>query len=133
MGGRNGTPTTYQGIRYRSAFEARVARDLCERGASFTYENVQVFYTTAHIYRPDFLLLQSGVFVEAKGYMPAPDRAKLLAVREQNPSLEIRLLFQNAKTRLARGSKTTYGQWADRNGFSWDQSRVPDEWMKARR
>jgi hypothetical protein len=130
MGARNGTAVTVDGVRYRSAFEAGVARNLTGRHVGFEYEGKQLFYTTAHVYRPDFVL-SNGVVIEVKGYFPASDRTKLLAVREANPDVVIRLLFQNAKTRLSRGSKTTYGQWADRHGFEWAQSTVPDEWIKA--
>jgi hypothetical protein len=134
VGDRRGTSTVYDGIRYKSAFEASIARDLTERGVAFEYEDPdsKLFYTTSHVYTPDFSF-GDGLVVEAKGYFPPQDRTKMLNAKEANGEFDIRLLFQNPKTRLSSASKTTYAQWAERHGFVWASSKVPDEWIKGRR
>jgi predicted nuclease of restriction endonuclease-like RecB superfamily len=131
LGSRRGTATVYDGQRYKSAFEAGIARNLTDRSLDFRYEEKTLLYTTSHVYRPDFTLdVLDDVVIEAKGYFPSTDRTKLLAVAEANPRVDIRLVFQNAKTRLTRGSKTTYAQWAERHGFVWAEKIVPDEWIR---
>ena len=46
--------------------------------------------------------------MEAKGFFKPSDRRKMLAVKEQNPELDIRFIFQRNNT-LSKNSKTTYG------------------------
>lgn len=131
---RRARATEFGGTRYRSGYEAEIARALRAAKVSFGYESQLLFYETAHTYTPDFHVeTASGgsILIEAKGYFTAADRTKLLAVREANPDADIRLLFQNAKARLtrARGSKS-YGEWATSKGFKWAQgTSVPAAWI----
>lgn len=112
----------------RSGFEGRVANNELPRGAQ--YETDKLPYIKHHKYIPDFTL-PNGIFVEAKGYFIASDRTKLLAVRDQNPGVEIRILFQDASKFISKGSKTTYGEWATKHGFTWAQGeRVPTTWYE---
>jgi hypothetical protein len=114
--------------KYRSKYEAEVARLLEESGRPVLYEAERVLYTLPRVYVPDFIL-PSGVIVEAKGYMPSADRTKMIAVRDANPHLDIRFLFQNANNKLRKSSKTTYGQWATRSGFVWAEGpAIPKDW-----
>lgn len=54
-----------------------------------------------------------------------------MAVKAQNPGIDIRLVFQNARNRLNKKSKTTYGDWATKNGFQFsDGGRIPADWIK---
>ena len=128
---RRGTPVHYEGVRYKSAFEASVARHAAQHGIGFDYEGVLIAYVTHHVYRPDFVL-PSGVLVEVKGYFPAADRAKLLAIRAAHPELDIRLVFQNPRTKIAKGRETSYGTWASVNGFTWAALTIPPEWAAAK-
>jgi hypothetical protein len=114
--------------RYRSKYEAEVARLLTESGVPVLYETKRVPYEMPRVYIPDFIL-PSGVMVEAKGYFPSADRTKLVAVRDSNPDLDIRLLFQKASNKLRKGSPTSYGQWATRSGFVWAEGpAIPKDW-----
>ena len=54
---------------------------------------------------------------------------EMLLVREQNPDLDIRLVFSNANQRLYKGSKTTYGMWADKHDFVWANKWIPEPWF----
>lgn len=115
---------------FRSAFERSLATSLKRKGIKFTYEPYKVNYTISHTYTPDFLLHSGGILIEAKGYLTPQDRTKMIAVKEQNPNLDIRFVFANASNKLSKRSKTTYGDWADRNGFKWSDKTIPKEWIK---
>jgi len=39
-------------------------------------------------------------------------------------------VFQKANNKIRKGSKTTYGKWADDNGFKWADNTIPKEWLK---
>lgn len=117
---------------FRSGLERAVADLLKATGVRFTYEKDVLKYlkpSRASRYTPDFKL-PNGIFIETKGLFTAQDRAKHLLVREQNPGVDIRFIFQNAKNRLYKGSKTTYADWCNENGFRWAQGGVPKSWLE---
>lgn len=118
--------------KYRSKLEERVAKQLTDNGLEFSYESVKISYTVPQRpakYTPDFLIGET--FIEAKGrFRTAADRQKLLLVKEQYPELDLRLLFQNANLPIYKGSKTTYAQWAETNGFPYaDKGTIPQSWL----
>lgn len=116
---------------YRSKFEERLASELSLL-TEFEYEKTVIEYSrpvSEHKYRPDFKL-KNGVIVEAKGIFDAEDRQKHLLIKHQKPSLDIRFVFQNAKARLSKQSKTTYADWCDKHGFLWAHRHIPQEWCK---
>lgn len=130
---RRGTECVVAGVRFRSLFEGDVYADALRRGIPVEYETQRLFYVTKHVYRPDFIL-PNGIIVEAKGYFPANERAKMLAVRAGNPDLDIRFLFQKARTAIRRGSRTTYAMWADQHGFTWAEgASIPAAWAEEER
>ena len=52
------------------------------------------------------------------------------AVKKQNPELDIRFVFQAPYNKLYKGAKSTYAQWAEKNGFKWAHySSIPVEWL----
>jgi hypothetical protein len=112
--------------RYRSRFEARVHK----AAPAAEYETVKVRFVQpakARTYTPDFKL-PSGVLVESKGRFTTADRQKMVWVRDQNPDLDIRILFMNARVPIRKGSKTSYGDWASANGFEWSEGTIPADW-----
>jgi len=114
---------------YRSKFEAAVAASLSKRGLSFNYEGRALPYKIEAVYTPDFIL-PSGVIVETKGHFPPEDRRKMLAIKAQYPSLDIRLCFQNAAVKLSKAQRAlTYWQWAERHGFLWAEGHIPTTWF----
>jgi hypothetical protein len=119
-------------VKYRSKLEERIAKQLQQSGVEFSYEELKIKYEVPARqarYTPDF---QFGTIVcEVKGYFRnAAERQKLLLVKEQYPHLDIRLVFQNASKPLYKGSKTTYAQWANDNGFRWaDKGVIPESWL----
>lgn len=120
-------------VKYRSKLEERIAKQLKEAGVDFTYEDLKIKYEVPARqakYTPDFNF--GTIVCEVKGYFRnAAERQKLLLVKEQYPHLDIRLVFQNARKPLYKGSKTTYAQWANDNGFRWaDNGVIPEEWLR---
>ncbi|API58496.1 hypothetical protein BSL82_03570 [Tardibacter chloracetimidivorans] len=75
---------------YRSGLEAKIAKDLEERGVPYEYETMKVGYSIPERdakYTPDFIL-PNGIIVEAKGIFDAEDRHKHVLVKKQHSHLE---------------------------------------------
>jgi hypothetical protein len=128
--------------RYRSKLEERIADQLEKEGIEFDYETLDVPYTVParHAkYKPDFIpKANPRILIEGKGRFGghqddkrgAEERQKLILVKEQNPDLDIRIVFQDAGKKIYKGSKTTYAKWAEDHGFLFsDKGVVPPEWI----
>jgi len=50
-------------------------------------------------------------------------------IKEQYPKLDIRFVFSRSKTKINKGSNTTYGMWADKYGFPYADKLIPKEWL----
>ena len=131
---------------YRSKLEALVAEQLDLNNIEYTYEdtNTKIKYVKPAInrsYLPDFLIRsKSGkhIYVEAKGIWDYNDRYKHLLIRQQHPEYDIRFVFQRAKQRIRKGSKTTYRDICEGHGrgifkgVTWhysDNGIIPREWF----
>lgn len=119
--------------KYRSKLEERLAKQLTDSGIEFSYETLKISYMVPARkakYTPDFVV--GDMIIEAKGrFRTAQDRQKLLLVKEQYPDLDLRLVFQNAKTPIYPGSPTPCSKWAEDNGFLWaDNGKIPEEWLQ---
>ena len=117
--------------RFRSKFEKSIASSLRLDGIPFLYEPYPIKYIkpqTPHKYIPDFVL-PNGIVIAAKGLFSSKDRQKHLLIQEQYPKLDIRFVFQRPFNRLYKGAKTTYAEWATKNGFKWAKKKVPKEWI----
>lgn len=116
-------------MRFRSGLEEKVADLLSNLGVKYEYESTKVPYILQCNYTPDFLLA-NGVFLETKGHLTEEDRRKMKAVKKANPDLDIRFVFQSPYNKIYKGSKTTYAQWAEKNGFEWAAYHsIPVEWF----
>lgn len=121
---------------FRNKLESGIGTQLDKHGISFGYEKIKLgveFPPRTGKYTPDFSFPKSPIIIESKGYFynKAADRQKLILVKQQHPHLDIRLVFQNARTAIYKGSKTTYGKWADDHGFKWaDKGVIPFAWIK---
>lgn len=117
-------------IKYRSKFEKSVHEACGELKPKLEYEPEDAFisYTTTARYLPDFRL-PNGIYIECKGYFDARARRKMLAVRKQNPSLDIRFVFQRANNKLTKSPNSMmYYQWAEKHGFLWAEGTIPESW-----
>ena len=115
--------------KFRSGFEKSIALALTEGGVQYEFETVNVPYSLDHIYIPDFIL-PNGILIECKGYLRSDDRRKHLAVKDQNPDLDIRFVFMSPNGVVGGAKKLTCAKWADKHGFLWAKRWIPKDWMK---
>jgi hypothetical protein len=116
---------------YRSGLEDRISEQLKSLSVPFKYEEFKIKYEVHEnrTYTPDFEL-PNGIIVESKGRFVAADRKKHLLVKKQHPELDIRFVFSNSKAKINKGSKTTYGDWCDKNGYLYADKLIPEGWIK---
>lgn len=113
---------------YRSKLEKKIAEDLECHGVDFDYEELKIPYVSE--YTPDFVLKHNNIIIECKGYHQnfRQALAKLIKVKEQNPELDIRIVWDNAKMKT---SKTmTAADWSEKHGFPWAHKEIPLEWIE---
>ena len=116
--------------KFRSGLERQVAELLKRFEVKFEYETLKVPYVIDHIYNPDFIL-SNGVVLETKGLFDAEDRRKILAVLKQNPTLNLKMVFQNPNQKISKKSKTSYANWCDKHSVEWcSYASIPIEWLK---
>jgi hypothetical protein len=115
---------------YRSGLEVKIATQLKECGVEAEYEKFKIRYRLEEdkTYTPDFKL-PNGIIIETKGRFVASDRKKHLLVKKQHPDLDIRFVFTNSKSKINKGSKTTYADWCNQHGFLYADKEVPKEWL----
>ncbi len=124
------------GLKFRSKFEEQIANYLTKRNIHFEYESCKLSYIvpeTKRNYLPDWLIgTNKNIVFESKGRLTSADRKKMLLVKENNPEIEIRFIFMNSDVKIRKGSKTSYGDWATKNGFEWCDFRkgIPKQWLK---
>ena len=117
---------------FRSGLEETIYKQIAKQDITPQYESFKIPYVipaSNHTYTPDFQL-PNGIIIETKGRFVASDRKKHLLVKKQHPELDIRFVFQNAKGRINKGSKTTYADWCVKNGFLYADKEIPYEWFK---
>lgn len=132
MAGRNPYSRRHVVAAYRSGLEQKVADQLEAAGVNAVYEGFKIPYTrpiSHHTYNADFVL-PNGIIVETKGLFEVDDRKKHLLLKEQHPDLDIRFVFSNSRSKLYKGSKTTYGDWCEKNGYRFADKLIPANWLR---
>ena len=115
--------------KFRSNLEERVAELLQMFAIDYEYESKRVPYTIQHHYCPDFIL-PNNVHLETKGYWDATDRRKILAVKKDNPDLDLRMIFQSPYNKISKKSKTTYAMWCEKHDIPWaSYKKIPLDWL----
>ena len=115
--------------KYRSNLEKNIADLLEGLGVSFQYESEKLGYTIKHNYTPDFVL-PNYTYLEAKGYWDPADRRKILAVKRDNPGIDIRMVFQSPYNTISKKSKTTYAKWCEKHEIPWTSYKdIPIDWL----
>ena len=118
-------------LRFRSRFELQLAKGLADNKVKFEYESKKFLYVPKpRTYTPDFYLVESGIYIEAKGHLDKADRVKMALVKQQHKDLDIRFVFMNARNKIYKGSKTTYADWCLKHDFKWAEKSIPVEWFK---
>lgn len=118
---------------FRSGLEANIAKQLKQRGVTFEYEQTKLRYVQPaqnRTYLVDFELLDSGIYVEAKGLFTSDDRKKMLLIKEQYPDIDLRMVFSSAGAKIYKGSKTTHAMWCEKHGIPWAHRLIPESWFK---
>ena len=131
------TPAVYRRYRgicegYRSGLEESIAIQLKASGVTYMYERERLKYIPVpKHYTPDFILIGKNkkIYIETKGRFLAKDRTKHLLVQSQYPELDLRFVFTNPNAKLYKGSKTTYGEWCIKYGFSFSKGSIPESWI----
>lgn len=119
---------------FRSVFEFNISKYLKKKDVKFSFERLTLPFVQPakkRKYKPDFKIEETSVVIEAKGYLTARDREKLLLVREQHPNLNLVLLFMDSRKKLHKRSPTTYADWCTKHGipFADFRSGIPDTWL----
>lgn len=126
----------------KSEFEWEVyerLKSILPKGATIEYEVDKIPYIIKHTYTPDFTItFKDGrkVYIEAKGAGRQFDgavRQKMVAVRDQNPELDLRIIFyRDAKIGPVRKDNTFLKQsdWGTKNKFTFSVREYLEEWFK---
>ena len=113
----------------RSHLEEQVADLLDEMDIEYQYESEKIPYMIEANYIPDFKV--GDIYFETKGYFPPDQRRKMKAVKESNPDLDIRIIFQSPHNKINKRSKTTYSMCSEKNGFPWcAYYAIPVNWLR---
>ena len=127
----------------RSGLEARVKQDLEDRGIEYGYETIRLKYIKQSCkncgcavqkgtYVPDFIFERDDgrtLIVECKGYFDSSARSKMERVFRDNPTEDLRFLFQRDNP-IRKGSSTKYSDWCIRHGYKFAIGEsIPDEWF----
>jgi len=123
--------------RYRSGSEIKTADFLEHLKIPFEFEPHYINYTWLEDkkYLPDFIL-PNGIIIEVKGRFTRQDRKKHLFIRNQYPYIDIRFVFDNPRSKLNKGGKSSYGDWCEKNKFiycSLSDLRAVEEWANERK
>lgn len=129
--------------KFRSGLERKISFTLKRKKVEHTYETLKVHYTihAERVYTPDFeVTTKSGkkIIIEAKGIWDETDRKKHLLIRQQHPDLDIRFIFSNSKTKIRKGSLTTYADICNGLGrgpykgvvWKYADKKIPPEWLE---
>lgn len=117
---------------YRSGLEDRNAAHMEKLGVAFDFERFHIKYIVPARdakYTPDFVL-RNGIIVETKGIWEVEDRKKHLLIREQYPDLDIRLVFSSSKSKIYKGSPTSYADFCTKHGILFADKLIPLAWLK---
>lgn len=124
--------------KYRNKFEKNTGDRLNELGIDFGYETEKLGYVVEGKYIPDFIIKTRSartIYVETKGNgrsFDGPARRKLIAVKNQHPGLDIRIVFYSdgkAGARRKDGTFLRQSDWAMKHGFKYAIKEIPESWL----
>tara|TARA_R110002124_G_scaffold62522_2_gene170896 strand:+ start:395 stop:763 length:369 start_codon:yes stop_codon:yes gene_type:complete len=112
-------------MKFRSGLE----KSFWEATTGFQYEPVRLPYVVHRKYVPDFICDRTGAMIETKGYFRVGDTQKYKAIRDciDRPLI---FVFSNPKTKVRKGSKTTLGDWCDKEGFAYFSMKTINEFKE---
>lgn len=127
------------GYNFRSAFECKVAYKLSAIDVDWYYERDKLdFYAPSRngscldcgssntgkrcVYLVDFSIVRAGestIVLETKGRLTSTDRTKYVNIKNSNPDVDFRFLFQSDNWLSNKTKKTRYSKWATQKGFHY--------------
>ena len=126
----------YAGEEFASKAEMLFAQQLDKKKIEWKYEPDKFNWippVKTRKYTPDFKIKRRDkyeFYIEFKGYLRPKDRTKIKNCLEQNPSLDLRIVFMDANKPIYKGSPTSYGMWAEKLGIQWAEKDIPKEWLR---
>lgn len=142
---------SYTDSKFRSKYETEVAANLSSQSFQYDYELTAFKYHdpivkgvclacgSKHVaqhrtYTPDFALKNAtgnvAFFIETKGLFTAENRRTALLMKQQHPTVDVRMLFMR-NNKLHKSNPKTYGDWCDANDIKWAAGKdIPDEWKE---
>ena len=121
--------------RGRSGFERTIMEGLDTLGVVYEYETERIKFTQpqrARYYVPDIIFTTSAnqkMYIELKGKLDRDAQQKMRWVKEQNPTLDIRLVFMR-DNKMTKSTKKKYTDWAEQHGFPCAVGSIPKEWLE---
>lgn len=120
---------------FRSGLEGTINAQLQAWNIDGEYEKHKIEYAQPEKlrkYTPDFWLKgpKGTIIIESKGRFVVADRQKHLWIKDQHQELDIRFVFTNSRQKISKGSKTSYADWCDKNGFKYADKLIPLEWAQ---
>ena len=116
---------------YRSGLEYKISQYLESLKHKYEYESIKIEWEDLayRTYTPDFIL-NNGIIIETKGRFTVDDRRKHVTIKKQHPTLDIRFVFTNSRSKLNKGAKSTYGEWCTKYKFDFYDRIIPEDWLK---
>ena len=123
-------PKRHNPAGYRSGLETKFQAACEARGWKLAYEQDKIKYVipaSNHTYTPDFTVTKN-VYIETKGLWVSSDRKKAALIKEQHPDITILYVLQRNQG-ITKKSKTTYLDWAAKNGLDACTFSDTDHWQ----
>tara|TARA_R100001129_G_scaffold30231_1_gene19976 strand:+ start:844 stop:1329 length:486 start_codon:yes stop_codon:yes gene_type:complete len=116
---------------YRSGLEHLVSKQIRHARNKIRYEAMKIQWVDFSVrsYTPDFIL-DNGIILEVKGFWDTADRRKHVEIKRQHENLDIRFVFENSRKKIRKGSKTSYGDWCEKNNILFCDRVVPKMWLQ---
>jgi hypothetical protein len=123
-------PKRHNPAGYRSGLETKFQAACEARGWKLAYEQDKIKYVipaSNHTYTPDFTVTKN-VYIETKGLWVSSDRKKAALIKEQHPDITILYVLQRNQG-ITKKSKTTYLDWAAKNGLDACTFSYTEHWQ----
>lgn len=116
--------------------EMAIAAQLKKAKVKHSFEPHSFNYSVPCTYTPDFTMVtKSGktIYLEIKGYHAGMQAwaSKIAHFVDQNPDIDYRIVFLDAKKKFNKRYKSNMGDWATRKGIKWaDCGEIPKDWLE---
>lgn len=122
---------------FKSGFEMEFSEWLDSIGRNKGYEQWTIEWIQPEKkrkYTPDFHLDKKDgtrMYLETKGRWVTDDRMKHRYLANMKDKLDIRMVFENPKAKIKKGSKTTYAMYCEKYGIKYSpfKKAIPEEWL----